>query len=352
MSTLLFIGTYTETLAHVTGHAKGIIVADYDDRTASLGECHTAAARNPSWLARSSSASHLYAVVEVGGPDGGEIAVFARAGGSLALVQTKFSGGTEPAHLALDPSGAFLAVANYGDGAVSLFSVRIDGSLGAMTDLVRHTGSSVHPVRQSSAHPHHVCFDVVTGELLVTDLGLDAIVRYSIDDEGKLIWRGRIQLPAGSGPRHAVAHPDGKHFLVITELSNTIVVLARRGSDFEVVSTASTLPEDATGPSFASALAITAKGDVVYAANRGNDSIAVLKWNDFSASLTLVQCCSSRGVTPRDIALSPHKTELLVAHQDSDSVVTFSRDVQGLLTFRESTNVPTPVCLLFDARCA
>ncbi|MBX9471677.1 lactonase family protein [Microcella sp.] len=344
----LLIGTYTEVHDHVEGHAEGVLVADYDEHAASLDSWRTVAARSPSWLALSPTTSRVYAVVEAGGSDRGEVAMFSREGDSLELAQVEPSGGTAPAHLALDPAGTFLAVANYADGVVSVFAVQADGRLGPATDVVQHTGSSVHPIRQVSPHPHHVCFDVVTGELLVTDLGLDAIVRYSIDDAGQLTRQGRTDLPPGSGPRHTLAHPDGQHLLVISELENTVTVLTRRGTGFEVVSTVSTLPEDATGPSFASALVITRTGDVVYAANRGHDSIAVFAWDAGSATLALEQCCSSRGTTPRDIALSPDETLLLAANQDSDSVVTFSRDAQGLLTFRESATIPTPVCLVFD----
>jgi 6-phosphogluconolactonase len=156
----------------------------------------------------------------------------------------------------------------------------------------------------------------------------------------------RIGLPPGSGPRHAVIHPDGEHLFVLNELASTIAVFRREGDDVVAESLVSTLPPDARTPSFASALTLTAAGDRVYASNRGHDSIAALEWT--GSRLTPLQYESTRGRTPRAFTLSADEKFLLVGNQDSGTVVTFGRDDRGMLHYEGSVGVPTPVCLVIN----
>ncbi|KRF32850.1 lactonase family protein [Yonghaparkia sp. Soil809] len=341
MTETLLLGSYTEELPHVHGRAQGLMVAEYGDP---IGPLRTVRVRNPSWLAASADGSHVYAVIEAGGGDAGEVAVFSSRDGSLALKQRASSGGHEPAHLAVDPSGRFLIVSNYADGRVAVLALRSDGFVDGLTHVVQHQGASVHPRRQRSAHPHQVVPDGRTGTLLVTDLGLDAVISYALDDSGRLSELGRVALPAGSGPRHLALHPDGQHVLVVNELTSTVAVLARSGSTFVVRSVISTLPAGHSAPNQASAVAVTSVGDAVYVSNRGHDSIAVFAWN--AGALKPLQFEPTRGRTPRDVALSPDGALLHVGNQDSDSVVTFERTSTGLLEFRDQFFAPTPVCLV------
>jgi len=335
----LFIGTYTEPHPHVHGRAGGLVVADYDG---TLGELHTVPVRSPSWLTLSPSGARLYCVIEAGSGDPGQVAAFSRHGGSAVLEQVVPSGGYEPAHLAVDPSGRFLVVANYADGSLAVLALRSDGLLGSITHLEQLSGSGPHPVRQAGPHPHQVYFDP-SGRMLVPDLGTDTLRSYSLDGEGRLTEEQRVELPPGSGPRHAVLHPDGEHLFVVNELACTIAVFVRVGSSFEIDSVVSTIPAGAGGASFASAIAVTRNGGTVYASNRGHDSIAVFTWN---GGLEPLQFEPSRGRTPRDFTLSPDGSLLHVANQDSDTVTTFVRDVEGRLAFRDEVAVPTPVCLV------
>lgn len=338
----IYIGTYTEPMPHVLGVAGGILVGDYAE--GAITNLRTVPARNPSWLV--ASATHVYAVVEAGAGDEGQVALFARAGRTLEPVQTVASGGLEPAHLALDPSGRFLVVANYEDGVLCVLALGRDGLVEGVSDRVQLAGSSVHPVRQAGPHPHQVLFDPVAGELLVADLGADAVIRYVLGADGTLTEVARVGLPPGSGPRHAVIQPDGEHLFVLNELASTIAVLRREGDDIVTESVVSTLPPDARTPSFASALALTAAGDRLYASNRGHDSITVFEWT--GSRLTPLQHEPTRGTTPRGLTLSPDEKFLLVGNQDSDTVVTFRRDDRGMLRCEASVAVPTPVCLVLS----
>jgi len=348
----LLIGTYTEKLPHVDGKAGGILTADVTDGV--VGASHVAAVvRNPSWVTTTRDGRFLYCVVETTefeSHQGGGVAAFAREPdtGALTLLNTAPSAGIEPAHLELDPSGRFLLVANYRSGSVSVFALQPDGALGAMVDHVQHDGSSVHPVRQTGPHAHQVLFDPVTGHVLVPDLGLDAVVVYSLDDSGHLVeLRGsRLDLAPGAGPRHLAFHPDGEHLFLLNELDNTLVALRRDGEVFRVTDVKSTLPEDFTGHNQTSEVRVATSGRLVFASNRGYDSIAVFAFDADLGTVDLKAVEPTRGSEPRDFIQTPDGSLLLVANQDSDTIVTFAVD-EGVpsLTFTSTQVVQTPVCL-------
>ena len=105
----LIIGTYTERLPHVNGKAEGILSCRYDGGT--IGPVRVlAATRNPSFLVVSPDGRRLNAVnetVEFEGQPGGGVTAFARdpQSGDLSLLNTRPSGGVEPATWSWTPAG-------------------------------------------------------------------------------------------------------------------------------------------------------------------------------------------------------------------------------------------------------
>jgi 6-phosphogluconolactonase len=350
----LIVGTYTEQLPHVDGQAEGILSCRFESGT--IGPVRLlAATRNPSFLTLSADGRNLYAVnetVEFEGHPGGGVTAFARdpSTGELTLLSTRSSNGVEPAHLELDPTGRFLLVANYRSGSVSVFSLEADGSLSAETDHDQHAGSSVHPVRQTGPHAHMIMFDPITGDVLVPDLGLDAIFVYTLSSAGKLTEHPdrRIGTKRGAGPRHLAFHPDGTHLFVLNELDNTVVVLQRAGDSFKTIHVASTLPAGFTGHSQAAAIRVSPSGRTVLASNRGeaSDTIALLRFDADHGSLELVDSVSSSGREPREFIFSPDGRFVIVADQDSDALVVMEfSDDEPRLSQISSVSAPTPVCL-------
>jgi 6-phosphogluconolactonase len=349
----LVIGSYTAPGEYGGGGAHGIQAAGWDPASGTVASVRPVASlANPSWVVVSTDGRTVYATLELSefeGRAGGGVAAFSRDPGSGALAPLGHvpSGGSLPAHLAIDPSGRFIVAANYESGTVAVFAIEPDGSIGEQRGRAQHEGFGPDPERQEGPHAHQAVFDPITGRLLVVDLGLDAVLVYDFD-EGRIDERPelRIWAPAGSGPRHLAFHPDGVHLFVLTELRNTLIVLRRDGDAFVRTDVVSTLPADFAGTSYCSELRIAPSGRHVYASNRGHDSIAVLGFDAEAGSATLLATEPTRGLWPRDFTVSPAGTHLLVANQNSDTVEVFAIEDDGAaLRHVSSADVATPVCL-------
>jgi 6-phosphogluconolactonase len=204
-----------------------------------------------------------------------------------------------------------------------------------------------------------VCFyasepasDPPNRDLLVPDLGTDAVLTYSLTTEGKLAEKtaARIATSPGAGPRHLRFHPNGRHLFILNELDSTLMMLRFEGTRFVAISTVSTLGAGSFPGSTAAELRVSASGGYVFASNRGPDSdnIAMFAFDENSEEMSLVHVEPSRGKVPRDIISSPDGRYLLVANQDTDTVVAFAIDEERPgLELANMTEVPTPVCLAF-----
>jgi 6-phosphogluconolactonase len=191
--------------------------------------------------------------------------------------------------------------------------------------------------------------DPVSGAVLVTDLGSDAVMIYTLNADGRLRPAGAAGLSAapGAGPRHLAFHPDGRHLFLVNELDNTVCVLRREGDRFTSTDCISTLPGTASGQSLAGAIRVTPSGRHVLVSNRGHDSVAVLRFDASASALTLLGHTGTPGEYPRDLVVTPDGRHVIVACQDSDLLATYQFDDDaGRLSILSSTAAPTPVCLL------
>jgi 6-phosphogluconolactonase len=354
----LIIGTYTEHLPHVRGKADGILTAAFDSATGRIGAVTPLVdARNPSFIALSASGENLYAVNETfrfDDQEGGAITAYARERrtGGLTRLNCQPSGGAAPCHLAIDSTGRFVLAANYGleSGSVSVYPIEEDGSLGALADHVEHGGSGPDPVRQTNSHAHMIASDPQTGDILVTDLGVDAVVAYTLGRDGGLTPKpaARFLSSPGAGPRHLVFHPDGKHLFVLNELDNTVLTMRRHRDHFEQTHVTPTLPANTAGLNLAAAIRVTPSGRHVLVSNRGHDSVALLRFDEGAATLGLTEIQSSLGEQPRDVALTPNGRHAIVANQDSDLLVSYEVDEDTpSLRLVHTAAAPTPACVVF-----
>lgn len=309
---------------------------------------------SPSWLATHPQLPVLYAVAET---DEGHVhAWMLRDGAPAESLGSGETGGAEPAHLTVDPSGQFLITANYRGGSISVHRLGPDGSIGERTDLVRHERHGRHP-RQAGAHPHMVRAvqaglpgsagsPAWVARLLVPDLGGDLVYRYRLTPEGKLVPHGTIAAPAGSGPRHVLQ--VGSRYYVTAELSAQVLAFDASGALLGGVPAS-----QSGGPNQPSELAATDR--FLYVANRGPNTVAVFLLPAAGAAPGFAGPSASglpryvaevpAGDWPRHIALD--KGMLYIANERSHEVMIMRIDPDtGIPALAQTIEVPSPAVVL------
>jgi 6-phosphogluconolactonase (cycloisomerase 2 family) len=307
---------------------------------------------NPGYLALDPRRPVLYAVQ----PVANEVSAFAidDRSGELTLINRQPSGGNDPSHLAIDPTGRFLVAANYVAGTVEVLSVNADGSLGAPTDVVATKGElGPHRTEQPGPHPHQCPFDPSGRFVVVPDKGFDRLFVFTIDSAtGRLVPADppSARTRSGAGPRHIAFHPRLPYAWVINELDSTVTAyrFGQTGA-LEAIQIMTSLPSTFTGDNTGAAIVVSPSGRFVYASNRGHDSVAIFRVDESNGMLSPVGWESTKGSTPRFIGLTPAGTRLVAANQRSDSIVEFRVDqAAGTLTATgQVVKVNTPVCIVF-----
>jgi len=222
--TLVYVGTYTKH-----GTSQGIYVYDLDLTTGALRHVQTVAdVADPTYLTFGQRSRMLYAVNEQ--VDNGGVSAFTvdAAHGRLKFVNRVASRGADPAHLSVDPSGAWLLVANYTGGSIAVLPIQPDGALGEASHVIEHSGSGPNPNRQQGPHPHMIVTDPQGGFVLVPDLGIDCVVAYRLDQAtGRLTAQPEAggRMAPGAGP-HLAFGADGRHAYVLGELDSTVTAFA------------------------------------------------------------------------------------------------------------------------------
>lgn len=228
------------------------------------------------------------------------------------------SGGDWPCHLAIDPAGDLLAVANYGSGTARLIPRCPDGGLGTPGPVAQHTGGGPHPERQDGPHAHATIFSPDGRFAIVADLGIDRLMVYRVDaGAAALIAHGEGVARAGAGPRHMVWHPGGRLLYVANELDNTVSTwrFDPESGALAAIEHLSTLPPGAPHSQVAD-IQLDAERGRLYVSNRGHNSIAVFTVADGGA-LTPLAIRPCGGDWPRNFAVSPGGRFLVVANQNS-----------------------------------
>jgi len=216
--------------------------------------------------------------------------------------------------------------------------------------VLQHEGISVNKIRQEKAHTHAVVIDENFNNILITDLGIDKVMVYYIDGsngkfEEKL--KQEVRLPPGSGPRHIAVHADTKFAYVLNELTATVTLMRYCDGDLEPLHTYQTLPKEFKAVPSAAAIRVSENGKFIYISERGDNCIAVLRFDSDNETIEIIGRQKTMGKTPRDINLDPTGNWLLAANQDSDSVAIFKVDKNTGMIKPEHLveNIKSPVCL-------
>lgn len=329
MSIELLLGSYTRRVS------EGIYTVQLNTEQKQLEDLSLLAkVGSPTYLDQNEGSNIIFSIVNEE-EQGGIASLVKDDNGDYIRQSVLVSEGASPAYIAYDKKRQFIYTSNYHKGEFAVYSADDAGNL-ELLDTVSHTGSSVHE-NQSSPHVHYSDLTPDGKYIAVCDLGTDEIYTYEVSDQGKISEKTRLEVKAGSGPRHLAFHPNGRAAYLFAELSSEIIVLDynHENGEFTEVQTISTTPEHHTDFNGGAALRVTKDGRFLYASNRGHDSIAVFEI-DAEGHLSIVDYMPSEGETPRDFNLDPSERFLIVAHQDSDNLTLFERDAEnGRLTLLE-----------------
>lgn len=375
----VYFGTYTgfrfvrhsKTQGVGDSHSKGIYMSRFNASTGTLSEPELAAEiTNPSFLTVSPDHHFLYAVTEdplsVGPPldHVSFVSAYAidQATGKLRLLNTLPTGGTSTCFISTDKTGKYVLMANFGSGSVTVIKLKDDGSLGEMTSFIQNIGHSVNPAIQTSPHPHSILVSPDNRYVIVSDLGLDKIQIYHFDEK-----TGELTPPSppfatvkpGGGPRHFTFTPSGKFAYQLSEMSGMVDAFAwdPTAGTLTHLQSYQTIPADFKGDNHSAEIAVSPDGKFLYESNRRNtgdtgwgpDTIGIFAINPNKGTLTLVGQPLSGAIMPRNFAIDPTGSYLLVAHQYSNDVIVFKIDqaTGKLLKTGNEIKLDVPVCIVF-----
>jgi len=356
-ATLQAVPMFIGTDAGGQSGSKGIYRAEFDPASGKLEPPQLAAAYpGPGFLVLHPSKPVLLAV---GGPhkpvaDGTDsVAAFAiGANHSLELLGAASSGGTGACHLAVDPAGHTVAVANYSDGHIATLRLDDRGVPAEIVSVIINHGAGPDTQRQAGPHAHGVYFDPAATRLFVPDLGLDRVLVYRFDPATSKLGEALAPLrtAAGAGPRHLAFSQDQRFAYVINELNGSVLAASLEQGILKPLGTVATLPASFSGPNTTAEIEISPDGSFVYASNRGHDSIAVFRRDVASGALTLMQDAPCGGKAPRHFKIAPGGKWLLCAHQESNTISVLPLDPHNGTLGAPTTTVPCPrpICLLFQ----
>jgi 6-phosphogluconolactonase (cycloisomerase 2 family) len=371
-----YVGTYTPKDLSAPpkagkpspGYGMGIYLIKVDDQTGIPSSPRLVAkTRSPSWITLSKDHRFLYAVNEIGdygGEKAGSVSAYAvdKKTGDLKLLNVVSTHLAIPCYISVHPSGKFVMAANYSGGGYTIIPIKADGSLGAATDVVTPQGplnpptAADNPPGQFSISSHtgsrgHMIGPDPSGRYVIgDDAGRDQIFVWKLDTKtGKQQQVSVTKALPGSAPRHFVFSHDGKIMYQLQEQDSHLTTYAfADGKLIQKGPSISVLPPGFQGSSLASELLIDKAGKYLYAGNRTQDSITVLKIGKDGMPVRIANI-PTEADQPRSLTLSPDGRFIYSMNQNSSSITTFRIDSKtGIPRFTGSyLAVGSPAVMVF-----
>jgi 6-phosphogluconolactonase len=340
-----------------TRGSKGIYVLELDRSSGKLTEIQTVGGgSSPNFLVVSPDRKTLYAAYSTGTlPEGGGSVMSFRinpSNGHLTKINEQSSEGRGPAHVSIDPKGRFVYISNYGEGNLSVYPVNNDGSLAKASDVVQHSGSSIVQGRQEAPHVHSVVPSADGKFIYVSDLGIDKIMIYEVQNNGKLkpAVVPFAQNTPGSGPRHFAIHPNGNFAYSAEELSSTVAsfTVNKATGALSPLERVNMLPDGFTERNSAADIHFSPDGKSLYASNRGHESLVIYAVDARTGKMEVVGHQNTGGKHPRNFMVDKKGEFVLTANRDTDNAVVFRRDKSTgkLSSSGEELTIPAVICLV------
>jgi len=288
------------------------------------------------------------------------------------------SGGQYPCHITSDTVGDMevISVCNYGDseGVLSLYgnNSNVGNPYIQHVRIAYGAGSKIDLARQATSHAHSSEFtdgpSLSKKNLCVLDLGSDKLISYSLSTEIsenslKCTEQSCNGAPPGTGPRSIMFNPKYENIAAISlEMSAQILLVERKGdgSFVKLLKPIPLLPAGwpdessneakYNGGKWASDAVFSPCGRFLYAAARLHNSISVFELKISSEKhvdgIDLVQRIPTEGLTPRCLCVPECGAFILVAHQHSHEITSFSRSKDdGHLELVDRLEFPNAACV-------
>jgi 6-phosphogluconolactonase len=304
-------------------------IASYDLRDGRWRSMDVVASAAPSALTLDAGERFLYAVNEVNEYEGlpsGTVEAYSidAADGSLKFVnRQKLSlSATAPRHVAVSPDGKTLVVAVHGGGAYNVLPLGNDGRVGAVSGILKETGSGLRD-EQRSAHPQMVVFDRA-GRAVSADLGSDRLSILKLDTI-RLKTAERHATRMGDGPHQIAFHSDGRLLFVANELDASVACYRY---DVEEGRIAGRLGQVATandGKTGGVTMALDPAGEFLYTSHRrGSGGVSLWRIARSTGELQRLQIVDKDG---------PRLHQLMMT-ADGKSLLGLSREDRGVFGWR------------------
>jgi len=352
-SQLLFVGCYTHELPHVMPNGSGIETLSYNSDNGRLTKVGPSTpAVNPSWITTNRQSSLLYSVCEHYETQGAAVELWRISGGCLTKEMSVPVNGDWPCHISLSKDERNLLVSNYESGSLVVFRLDEAGRMLGSTTLHQHFGSGPNKDRQKSPHVHQAIPTPDGKRVLVCDAGTDELLLYdnhSLNLEG--IDRTVIGTRPGSMPRHAVFSHDGKKLHVIHELGGIISTFAINGEQITLLQEIETVSFPPIDPPDCAEILLHPSGKFVYASNRVNNTISGFTVAQ-DGMLSLIETWPVSGDHPRSFAFAPDGQHVLIANQNSHTIVVLTVDrITGEIgEIVSEIELGSPACIHFPSR--
>jgi 6-phosphogluconolactonase len=350
-SEILYIGTFA---------SEGLFVYKFNRQESMFTLIQQVDSRGePSFQAVHPNNASLYSVSSESGADdayNGSVAAFSidKKTGRLTLINEMSSAGSDACHVSIHPSGKFIYVSNYSSGNLSVFSLREDGGLNEMIQLIQHEGSSVNRSRQNGPHTHSAIPSTDGKYLYISDLGADRVYIYAINSETGKLTPGEqqfVEATPGGGPRHLTMNSSQDFLYSLEELTGHVAVYSRNAETgaLTLIQRVETLPLDFDGHNTSADIHFSADGRFLYSSNRGHDSIAAFVVNPENGELSPVGHFPTGGGHPRNFMVDPLGEFLFAANRDGNHIKAFraNKETGTLDMLQEDVNVPLPVCITY-----
>lgn len=244
-------------------------------------------------------------------------------------------GGFEHIEKVIFKDGKWQSVYDYDDATVIMYSLKKDGRLDNIKDLIVLKGHGQDPNNskqlaghaQASSHAHSSVVSPDGKYLFVCNKGTDEILVYAIGDKLKLV--NSYKLPDVSAPRHLV-FSDNKRFYLDLELSNQVASMQfdPENGNISLINKVSAVPPTFRGYNEPAEIRLHPNHNYVYVNNRGSDDISWfgiqangnLEWK---GSVPLAKSLHP-GVAARSFAFSPDAKHLIVADRPDNKLKIYS----------------------------